>query len=248
MGFYRSLKHILGGDTGAFSPGDLASLQAWYKETGLVLEATDIIGWNDSSGNAKNLVPLDARPQLQANFLNGFDVVQFTTAAGSVGNPLNFGSAIMAGTAATLFIVGYKDSSWGEAGFYTTRATGQANHHPFSDNNVYDANFSTARKSCGAQVVTISNNWRIFCIQSETGNYRMYIDGQTQHTTATNTFALGSDLIIGVGDYDGINQTYALAGYVAEVILFNEVLSTTNVNNNGNYLADRFNLTWANVS
>jgi hypothetical protein len=123
---------------------------------------------------------------------------------------------------------------------YTTRAVAQANHHPFSDNAIYDTFFSTARKSCGTQVVTIPNNWVILIIRSQANDYRMQINSTSQFTTATNTFALGSDFIVGCGAYDGANQTYALQGPVAEFAVYNAFLSDSNVANLVSYYQSLF--------
>lgn len=233
------------GGTGAaapFSPSDIAGLQAWWQESGIQTEGSDVTGWNDSSGNAKNLAILGDLAGLST--LNGHQVVHFNTADGIFGTPLNRGSQLMTGTASTTFLVARKDSTWNESGIYTTKLSFQANHHPFSDNAVYDANFSTARKSCGAQVVTIPDNWRIFGIRSQDNSYQMHIDGTLQFSTATNTFALGTDFVIGCGATDGADQNYALLGDIAEVLVYNAFLSDAQLDQVGGYLATRFALTW----
>jgi hypothetical protein len=234
---------LIGNDltsSGGFTPATPAGLQAWYKDTGIVDDGSTVQQWSDSSGNGNHLLPIGTEPGISIDNLNHHNVVLFSTSDGSTGTPLHKGSALMSGSAATMVIVAYKDSNWGEGGWYTTRAIAQANHHPFSDNNVYDTFFSTARKSCGAQVVTISDNWRILIIRSQANDYRMQIGSTSQFTTATNTFALGSDFILGCGAYDGANQTYAFQGMVAEAVVYNAFVSDSNVANLVSYYQSRF--------
>lgn len=231
-----------GGAVGPFSPDQIAGLQAWYKDTGIVDDGVNVSQWSDSSGNGNHLTPIGAQPDYLGGGLNSRDIVGFTTPDGSVGTALHRNAALMAGTAATMFMVANKQSTWGESGLYTTRAVAQANHHPFSDLAVYDAFFSSARKACGAQVQDIPDTWTIIAIRSQASDYRMHVNGVLQHQTSTNTFALGSDFVLGCGAYDGANTTYALDGFLAEVIVYNQFLSDGQLDQVIGYLRDRFNL------
>lgn len=226
--------------SGSFSPSDIANLAMWYKDTGIV-GAVNVTQWSDASGNARHLIPLSTEPIRSVASLNGFDTVQFSTADGATGTPLNHGATIAEGTGGTIFVVGYKDSNFAEAGFFTTRTAPDANHHPFSDGVVYDSSFSTVRKNCGAQVLPISNNWRILTMRSQNADYRIQIDATSQFTTGTNTFGFAT-FIFGVGSYNGIVTNYALLGEIAEVVVYTAFLSDGQVAQVIGYLQDRFAL------
>lgn len=243
LAIYEAALNIGSGPEPPFSPDQLTDLSAWWKEDGIQVSGSDVTGWLDSSGNGRNLNPLGAFPQLNAGSLNGFDVIDFSSPDGTIGTPLNHGNDLLGGIAATTFIVAFKSSFWNEAGIYTARTNFQANHHPFSDNAVYDANFSTARKSCGAQVVAIADNWRIFSIRSGPADYRMEIDGIAQFSTVTNTYSQGQDFLLGAGAFDGATDTaYAMQGSIAEVIVYNRFLSDVERDQVINYLRTRFAL------
>jgi hypothetical protein len=229
----------------SFSPDQIAGLQAWYKDAGIVTSGSDVVEWSDSSINGKHLAAVIANSPTTST-LNGHTVLSFTsTDGGEGGSALGHGEALFSeGNSATVFIVARKSSNWAEAGLYTTRSAGQANHHPFSDFVVYDSCFSDTRKNCGTQIVTINNNWRIFAFRSEFNLYDCYIDGGLQFTTGTNEQAFGSDFILGAGAFNGSVLSYSLEGLMAEVIVYNVLLSAGEMDQVGGYLATRFALTW----
>lgn len=226
--------------SGAFSPSSIAGLQAWYKDTGIVESGGDITSWQDSSGNGNHLTPPLTPPQFGLEILSGINAVFFDTPDGAAGTPLTKGSALLAGTAATLFFVGNKSGTWPEAGFYTGFT--HAHHHPFSDISVYDGGFATVRKNCGAQIVPILDNWRIFSIRSQDGQYGIEIDGASQFSTGTNTFSLGTDFVLGAGTWAAGATANALQGYIIEVIVYNALLSAGQRAQVVGYLQDRFNI------
>lgn len=235
-----------GGAVGPFSPDQLSSLRGWYNHDSIVTDNLTVQGWNDASGNGNHLVPISAEPIYSIEVIGPFSAVNFVTLDGITGTPLHRNAALFSSTGATLFVVLMKGAAWGEAGAWLTSHS-FTGHHPFSDNAVYDGAFATARKSCGAQVVTIADNWRIFCIRSTANSYQMHIDGQQQFATGTNTYSNGDNFILGCGSYNGVSQNYALEGPMMEALAFNAFLSDADANKVGNYLADRFTLTWADL-
>lgn len=96
-------------------------------------------------------------------------------------------------------------------------------HEPYTDGNLYVATFTTARKSAGTPIAALSST-RIVNVRSAASHWSYWIDGKSQFTTATNTFAKPSSPAIGHIHY--LTFDYYLDGAWAEVLCFPALLSS----------------------
>ena len=95
-------------------------------------------------------------------------------------------------------------------------------HFVWSNGYAYDGFLSTVRKVPGNPTHDISQ-WRVVNIRSQDGEYAFEIDGSVLHATATNTFAVPRTAArIGRGGY---HSNYYFNGNLAEICLFNRVLT-----------------------
>lgn len=231
---YQAILNISGSE---FSPDQISGLSAWYKEDGMVISAGSITEWNDASGHTNHLALLAGDP-VEGDPLNGHKTARFNAA-----DALSFNAPILSGTAATIFVLMKKESALSpDSGGWVTDFT-FSNHHPLSDLTVKDGSFSSAQKDCGAQVVPIPGNWVIFSARSQSNEYRIGLNGQSQFTTNTNTYSSGDLFVLGAGACDaGFTPDFFLNGNIAEVIIYNAFLTDGQVESVLNYLRNRFAL------
>src|SRR5688572_12957685 len=65
-------------------------------------------------------------------------------------------------------------------------AATSAGHYPYTDSNIYEPSFSSARKTLGNPAAALTS-WRVYELISVSGEYTAKIDGTQIFTTGTNT-------------------------------------------------------------
>jgi hypothetical protein len=115
---------------------------------------------------------------------------------------------------------------------------------PWTDGTIYDAWGSTVRKTTANPSPALTS-WFIYCVQSASGLWRNYVNGgAVLYTTGTNTVTF--DTAPKIGSDAGL---YFLDGDIAEIIVYNTQLSTSDMNSVGNYLVAKYpSLSWSTVS
>lgn len=223
---------------GGFNPATDSRVVAWYEETGIVRDGTDVQGWTDSVGSNDMTSDLGSPlPQFGAADLNSHSTVIFL----GLGEELRKATAISGiTTAATMYIVGKKDAV-SDGGFYA-QGFASGNHHPFTDGVVYDGFCTSTRKTCGTPSPATEGGWHIWGFHSGASDYRVEIDGSQLFTTSTNTFAAGSRFAVGCGSDDGTTAGFRLSGAIAEVIILNQILAAGDRAKVLAYLESRFAL------
>lgn len=235
-----------------FDPGQLTGLQVWYRASdGLWQESTratpatanaDPVGaWDDLSGNNRHIIQATAgaRPTLRTNVVNGQQIVRFDGSNDtlSVVSNLGMGSNIPF----SLFIVFKTTTGSSDAGLFgTTTTAGPSgnvfliNHH--AGTNVYfyidDAqpNYSLGTSSFFIVGATWDGT-------TNTNGIAMYKDGTSQgNTTATLQPSAGTNGHIG-------QSTTFFNGDMAEIVLYNRVLSTAERQSVERYLGSRYAIT-----
>jgi hypothetical protein len=168
-----------------------------------------------------------------------------TTSAGYIACPTSVATALNAGTDATIMqwikLDQSPPSTDAQTGFIymTNQSSGIGNHYPYTDNNIYTNVLKTARPSLGNPVSDLAV-WHVMTISTSPGsnNWKMYINMTSQGTdTGDSTLALYNNLInIGVSG----GGSDRLCGGLGPTLIYNQQLSTTDMQTNIDYFASRF--------
>lgn len=227
----------------AFTPPDVAGLAAWLKADSLALSNGDPVAtWTDSSGNSRNAAQATSglRPTFEASSVNGLPSVRFTG-----GHYLEFGSPWEGlWSAVEVFVVFKLDadppaSGTGGGGFWGPSRVFDCNI-PYEDGTIYEGFGSTALKTTGNPTLSLAS-WRTYNVTSASGEWTSRIDGTVHYTTATN--AVG--FVETRGTYLGASHnagSYWMTGRIAEFVLYDHALTTTDRASVQGYLDSRYGL------
>lgn len=174
----------VGGGTPA--PSTIASIWEWWepwREVGLNDE--DQITTLNGQVNNRDWIQASGAPFYDTtNPLNGHAVAK------GGGNQWQTGPNMSALTAVHAFIILQVDAdppgSSGNTGLWDVGTDTLSSHYPFTTGVVFDAGFSTARKTIGDPTPALTA-WRVYEVVSVSGEYTVKLDGTQIFTTATNT-------------------------------------------------------------
>jgi hypothetical protein len=229
------VRRMHGGAAAApFSPPDVSGLWTWLKAdaiTGLV-DGDPVTTWEDAHTSNRDATQATAakKPTYKTGILNSLSVVRFDGTDDYFGLP-----DISALTAATVFVVIKVDAdappTAGQTGlwkFDSTTASGDASHFPWTDGTVYDKFGSTARKTTGNPAASLSSTFRIYTVLTKANEWTSWVD-ETQHfTTATNTVQFSTTPHLGHSQGNPGFEEYYLDGDIAEFILYDSDIGSTN--------------------
>jgi hypothetical protein len=255
----------------SWTPADLADLRAWYKAdaiTGLS-DGDPVSTWSDSSGGGYDLTQTStARPLYQTNTLNGLPVVEFDgsndTLDASTAADWKFLHDSTGSSAFVVVKVGTSSDPNAAYGIAGNNAGASANHGWCL---LYDDRASVprddvlqnfiARGVSGSPTVsnTSSNNAmgantaQLLGVVSDPANgtaanrSSMRVNGGTAIANNTTTFAASTSnptFTFQLGAQG--NNSALLLGYIAEVVICDAVLSSTNREKVEGYLAHKWGL------
>jgi hypothetical protein len=147
-----------------FNPLQISGLTLWLDaadSTTITTSGSNVTGWNDKSGNARNCT-ISGTPTLLTSSLNGLNGIQFYNTTSANTNAWTSPSfAISSTNSISAFVVG--------------------NSTPVNPGNIYFI-------SAGTSAPSTPNNNLSMLINTSTSAYRLYINGSTYSSTAfTNT-------------------------------------------------------------
>ena len=207
---------------------------------------SNITQWNDQSGNNNNFSGISF-PSLNANDLNSKPTISLSYTDYSGDDPWlyskyflsNTNPDIMGSVGTTAFAVVFVDdvcsvNNTNGAIFGNFGTAGDGSHYPYGPTcSVYDSFATENRKGPLTAPVTITNAWSLYSVVSTTNDWRAYINGQLMHSNNTNVYSNAinnsnedgnGNLLIG---YQSQNGDHYLNGKVAEILIYNRVLTTT---------------------
>jgi hypothetical protein len=215
-----------------FDPTTIAGLSLWVKgDTGITLNGSKVSAWADQSGNGKNLIQNTAgnQPTYLASAKNGKPGVRFTIAATSFMSTSNFASAI---AHPMIFIVYTQTQVVAGNQEYVFDAGGGDRVQMNKNQNNRTAMYA------GAQIQineTYPLSWRIRVCSFNGSSGAMYTNGvqniagnvgnQTMPNFVLGRWAGGS----AYSEFD-----------VAEILIYNSILSDSDRNNVEGYLNRRY--------
>lgn len=225
----------LPGDPGGVSPSDLSGLELWLKANSLTSLSNDaeIATWSDSSGNGRDatgVLRTNKKPRLRTTEgPNSMPAVILVDSIGDGGHFTlpNFMTGFTAGN--VFFVVkltqnpvglGVQDAAsvtgdWGSGG--------DAYYHFPTDSKIYDDFGTTARKNAIAHTGQALTSWQTIDVRSASGAWSYHMSGTQLLSTGTNTVGWGTAPKIG----RVATNTKFMRGWVAEIILYSRVLSSS---------------------
>jgi hypothetical protein len=183
------------------------------------------------------------QPICLLNQINGHAAAQFTASAGTFLRLTGFTFQQLA-NAAEIFLVLRKLGSatahqsimgWGTNG-------PAAQRYLSSSNRLLEEFASTTLQDAGTPAIDVTS-WHLYNIASQNGEFTIRHNGTTLFTTATNTFRYPGP---GVGSsgtlYLGASPGFNIAGdvLIAEALIFNRVLTSSERSGAQKYVADKF--------
>jgi len=227
--------YIFGGN---FSPLDIAGCKLWFKADGSVYntgttQATDgqtVATWVDSSGLANNATEATSKPSFETNEINGLPVLRFASPS-----RLTLPNDLI-GNTSTVFVVGKSSgSAAGEFIVLVNTATFRA---------VFAGSSGITASKCGTYLTGpgwvdggTSTAYKVYTLRTDTASdVKMYSNG-TLDTSTSGTFPAGTNSFIGNDEFG-----QALTGDIAEIIVYDTALGTTDRQSVESYLTTKYAL------
>jgi hypothetical protein len=192
---------------------------------------------------------------LRYNSLNGLKTVEFT---GTTGNSrLTMSSSLMSGATAGCFLAVFKldndpptqDGRDGQSGgvldgFTSDTGSNMTTHHPWTSDGVFYEHFgTTVRKTTGNPTPSFATSARVYSAHSAASDFKTYIDATQFYSTATNTVGFGTKTRnLGNSWKSTRTDSYFVDGNIAEIVIFNSSLGTTDRQKMEGYLAWKWGL------
>lgn len=234
-GVGKQVQYPNGVDPAVFVPTDLTGLLIWLRaDTGVTLTSGRVSTWADQSGNGNDFVQSTAgnRP-IPGTAINGQATVTFDRARPDYVSKGSF-SAPSAGE--VLIVLknagpnGSGDSPW------QMTTDPQGSWYTWIDANIYENWGSTSRSTATAPGVGLDSA-HVYNVRSAAGAYSVHIDGTQIYSTGTNTVGFDPTLFLGYGP----SSSTGYSGDIAEVLIFDRVLSSGERDQVMGYLRDRYN-------
>ena len=209
------------------------NIRLWLKADGV--SGTSVAVWPDQSGlgNAATQSGSGNRPALVANAINGRPVVRFDGAARYLSLP-NVMSGATAGEYFVVIKVAAQPPTAGRrlmnfGGYFGTA-------YPYSDNQIYDDFGSTKEYVVGTPSQPLTQ-YHLYSASAQAGSWVSRINGLEQYRSVTNTVSFRSDPVLG-----GRPGADYFAGDVAEIIVYDQVLTPTQRRAMEAYLGTKYGL------
>lgn len=210
---------------------------------------SDVSNWLDQSPLENNFSGV-FNPILNSSDLNSKPTITLSTTDYSGDDPFLYARyfqsglnpEIMGAVGTTAFAVVFVDdvctaSNTNGAIFGNFGTATDGGHYPYGPNcSVYDSFATENRKGPLTSPVTITNAWSLYSVVSTTNDWRAYVNGQLMHSNNTNVYSnvINNSQDDGDGNFFGSlligyqyqNGEHYLNGKVAEIVVYNRVLTT----------------------
>jgi hypothetical protein len=221
------------------------NLELWLRaDVGVTNSAGQISTWADQSGNANNATQstTNYQPTYVTNALNGLPVVQFNLTNSQYLNLTNF---LTGTTQAEAFVVlqsadlpGISTPLW-NMGSGTYSLVG----YPYSNGQIVEDFGSTTTNLVGDPAQPL-NQYHVYEVAGQNNFWGAWINGMLQYQTAGNTYGVNSYgyIELGCSYFSNGSRFQYFSGEVAEVLIFNQTLSTSQRLVVNNYLDLKYGL------
>lgn len=193
----------------------LTGLALWLKaDAEAYADGAAVTTWHDQSGNGNDgTVAAGFEPVFKTGIVNGLPIVRFATTDTRTMTLPNFMSGFSAGSVFMML----KNAASAATSMTHWGTNGDGDFYPFGDGNLYLGDGSTARKSCGAPVATLTN-FHLLEILSASGSWACYLNQLSQFSTGSNTVGFTAAPEFGRNIW---------GGDIAEVLVYSSALGST---------------------
>lgn len=198
-----------------------------------------VTNWADQSGNGNNATPVDANPNYNSSDLNSKPTISLSSVAVETNKSFQISGNPMGASGTTAFVVNYVDpnvfSVDGEDGDANGALLGNfgggenGSHWPYGlgTSSVYDS-FATDTRKNDLGLPTGITSWNIYSVYSEDNDWKLFCNGTEFYSDPSNVYsnaiANSTSLYIGMQNNAGEDQIFK--GKVAEVVIYNRVLTS----------------------
>jgi len=235
------------GGAASWTPKSISGCILWLRANGIIGlgDGDSIATWSDESGNGHDATEATNQPTYETNELNGLPVVRFNGSNDKLSiadwgaiNDANFTVFIVAKPNSTTqfapVFIKTNMASYG-SGFGLIKYNTTANAYRWFMNSWDTSHYSV-------DFTWTENNWKINCFRWDSvdpKNIEVFLNGVSQGTDTNVANFPGTDadfpIVMGVG-FGGA----AMAEDVAEVILYDSLLSSGNMETVETYLNDKY--------
>jgi Bacterial TSP3 repeat len=218
---------------GALLP--VTDIKLWLKaDEGVAKNYANV--WTDSSGTQRDAFQLTpaSQPLVVENAINGRPVVRFDGA----NDTLNISNFANGSTQGEVFIVAKASATQVDVSTLWTMGDDYIwgpNTYPGGDGTVVETFGTRNQKNTGRPPRPL-NETHLYNVSSKAGEFVTRFNGSQHYRTASNTVFFPGTAILGGGLY----ERHRYGGDIAELIVFNRVLSQTERDRVESYLADKY--------
>lgn len=224
-----------------------ANLKFWLKADSLGLsDGAQITTWTDSaaSPHSPTQATSNNRPTYRTNVLNGQPVVRFDGSNDELVTSSFTGSDVFTSDTVTIVAVIKQDSTASINGLLSWAApntTNIINVHPTFSNTLY---FDYGNRSSGgrtniAQPSDWDDTWHVLRLDRRGTVVKYYIDGELFYTSSMSD---DLDVTVSAPLQIGRAESSYFKGDVAEIIIYDSYLNTTDAGALDNYIYDKYAL------
>jgi hypothetical protein len=255
---------------GGFLPTDLSGLQLWLDadDAASITSSAGLVSqWNDKSGNNRHATQSSssAKPTTGTRTINSKNAIDFDGATDFI----KTSSRIFTAPSARTYIVVTKTDNaqpgTGTARLVSERFSGGAligtkTTNQFNFLHDYNTTGSFLRRSSVDNSIDTTNPWILVCTwggTSTSSGVHLYKDGSPEvsysidtNGTGTGVNADSTGLSIGASiDNAGavVSNTY-YDGLISEILIYNRVLTASELNQIGVYLEGKWGITWTSIA
>lgn len=209
-----------------FSPSDVAGLKLWLKADALSLNDNDAVSsWTDSSGNANHATGSGStRPIYKTNIINGLPVVRFDDSDDNLDTPS------ISWTNQTIFLV----LIGGGGGYPVTFSSGSENAVIYG----FVANTLEIYNNPRIQIGNFSSAAYATIIRNSAGTTTVRRNGAQTGTSGTVSIPGAGAVRLG----KSFVPSDPWGGDMAELLIYDAVISGTDLTNIESYLATKYGL------
>lgn len=225
------------------SPDEIDDLWGWWRaDLGVTVTGAGVSLWEDQSANGHNFAQAtDAdRPayNLADSNFGGKATIDFDSSNTEF---LSVAPTWIATGAAEFYVVikinNDPPGASADTGCWRTRSTTVDAHFPFTDGTIFDSVCSNSRHTVGNPTPDMSTAARLYNVASQSGSYIARMD-TTQLVNDGNSVGFSGTFLLGAS-----SSTRYLDGQIAEVVMYESILSTTDREALETYFKNRYSLT-----
>lgn len=197
-------------------------------------------GLQDQSGNENHFTQATAgdRPVRQDGVVNGQSVLRFDGSNHFLNGTMDTALAYNAFIVLKVDVDPPVDIA--QSGLWCFSPSADSVHWPLTETNIWETFGSTARRNTGDPATDLTQ-FNLYRVSSASGAYTTYLNGTQHFTTATNTVGMDTTPKLG----QSIAATRHMDGDIAELLIYDSILSGANLAVVHAYINDRYNITIA---